>query len=65
MSVERRYPGTGLIAEVCRDEAKGAGELFVSLLWLNMAVDFNFLLSVVTCELTLRADPGSRQLAER
>lgn len=33
--------GTALVAEVSHDEAKGAGELFVSLLWLNMAVDFN------------------------
>lgn len=54
-----------LRAEVHSDEAKGAGELFVSLLWLNMAVDFNFLLLEVTCELMLRADPSSRQLAER
>lgn len=65
MSVERRDPGTALIAEVFRDEAKGAGELFVSLLWLNVAVDFNFPLSEVTSELTLRGDASRRQLEER
>lgn len=60
MSVEQRHPGPALIAEVCSD-----GEVFVSLLLLNVAVDFSFLLSEVTCELTLRADPSSRQVAKR
>lgn len=32
VSVEQRYPGTALIAEVCCNEAKGAEALFVSLL---------------------------------
>lgn len=50
--------GVLVTAEFCHDEAEGAQELFVSLLWLNVAVDFNFLLSEVTCELILRADPS-------
>lgn len=32
---------------------------------LVMAVGLNFLLSEVTCELALRADPSCRQLAEK
>lgn len=36
--------------------------MFASLVGLNVAVGFSFLLSEVTCELTLRADPaGSLQ----
>lgn len=57
--------GILVIAEFCCNEVKGAGELFVSLLWLNAAIDFNSLLSEVTCELILRTDPSSRQLAEK
>lgn len=62
MSVGRRYPSTALIAEVCCDETKGAGELFVCTTSVaDCAVDSHFLSSEMTCELTLRAD----QLAER
>lgn len=37
--------------------------MFAPLVGLNVAVGFKFLLSEVTCELTLRADPSCRQLA--